>query len=100
MRNTILKYIIDKFGENSPDRRTTHFSYCRFPEEKCICRVLKDINYDTSLINGGYIDSFSSIAILVFLEKTFNVKIPEKDALVDNLDTINKMADLITRLKQ
>jgi acyl carrier protein len=100
MKDIILKYVTDKFGEKSSEQKNTHFSYCRFPEEKCICKRLKEIDYDTSLITGGYIDSFSLISIIVYLQKTFNVKIPEKESTVNNLDTINKMADLITKLKQ
>jgi acyl carrier protein len=98
MKDIILKHIINKFGENSKEKGS-HFSYCHFPEEECICKKLEDIDYDTSLVNGGYVDSFSLVALLVFLQKTFNVKIPEKDATVNNLDTINKMVSLITKLK-
>jgi acyl carrier protein len=43
---------------------------------------MKDIilKYITSLINGGYIDSFSMISVWHWLEKTFDVKIPDKQA--------------------
>lgn len=99
MKDIILKYINDQFGNVSNENRH-HLSYCHFPEEECTCKNLENIDYDTSLISGGYVDSFSSMAIVVFLQKTFNVKIPSKEISINNLDTINKMADLITRLKQ
>ena len=99
MKDIILKYINDQFGENTRGRNH-HFSYCSFPEEKCTCKGLENIDYDTSLINGGHIDSFSTMVIIVFLQKTFNVKIPEKETNINNLDTINKMCDLIIRLKK
>jgi acyl carrier protein len=99
MRDIILKYINDEFGETSK-KGGSHFSYCLYPEEECTCKKIKYIDFDTSLIRGGYIDSFSLMVVLVFLQKTFNIKIPEKEILVNNFDTINNMVDLITRLKQ
>lgn len=99
MRDIILKYINEEFGETSR-KDGSHFSYCMYPEEKCTCKKLKDIDYETSLIRGGYIDSFSLIVVIVFLQKTFNVKIPEKEMVVNNFDTINKMVEIITKLKE
>ena len=98
MRDVILKYINEEFGETSR-KDGSHFSYCMYPEEECTCKKLKDIDYETSLIRGGYIDSFSLIVVIVFLQKTFNVKIPEKEMVVNNFDTINKMVEIITKLK-
>jgi acyl carrier protein len=101
MKEIILKYIIEQFGDNTPkENRVKHYSYCMFPEEKCSCKDLMEINYDTSLISGGYVDSFSMVVVLMFLEKTFNVKIPDKDATPTNFDTVNKMVELINRLKK
>jgi len=98
MKEIILKYIKDQFVENVT-RINYHFSYCLFPEEPCSCRYLKDVDYDTPLITGGFIDSFSMVAVLVFLEKTFNIKIPDIDAIPENFNTINKMVELINSLK-
>jgi acyl carrier protein len=98
MKDIILKYIHEQFGETSR-KNDSHFSYCMFPEEECTCKKLKDIDYNTSLIRGGYIDSFSLIVVIVFLQKTFNVKFPEKEMIVNNFDTINNMVNTISRLK-
>ena len=57
------------------------------------------ITYDTSLIGGGYIDSFSMVVVLIFLQKTFKVKIPDIDATPANFDTVNKMVELVTKIK-
>ena len=100
MKDTILKYIIEQFGEDpSKKDRTHHYSYCSFPEEDCTCKDLNKIEYDTSLITGGYMDSFSMVAVLVFIEKEFEVKIPNKDANPNNFDTVNKIAELINSVK-
>lgn len=100
MKDLVLKYIIEQFGDNAQKKnRAKHYSYCLFPEEECTCKDLNEIVYDTSLISGGYMDSFSMIMVLVFLQKTFGVKIPDKEANPNNFDTINKMVELINRLK-
>ena len=94
MKDIILKYIIEQFGNKiSKEERKNHYSYCMFPEDKCTCKDLNEITYDTSLISGGYIDSFSMIIVLVFLQKTFNVKISDKEATPNNFDTVNKMVE-------
>jgi len=77
MKNIILKYVIEEFGNSE----------------------LGEITYDTSLINGGYIDSFSMVSILIFLQKTFNVKISNEDATPTNFDTVDKMMKLINKYK-
>jgi acyl carrier protein len=100
MKDIILKYVIEQFADNTPkEKRTKHYSYCVFPEGKCTCKDLKEINYDTSLISGGYIDSFSMVVVLIFLEKTFNVKIPDKEATPSNFDTVNKMVELVNKFR-
>jgi len=95
MKEKILKYVIEKFGYNG--QRKTHYSYCMFPEESCSCKNLNEIDYDTSLITGGYIDSFSMVEVLVYLEKIFDVKIPEKEATPENFNSVNKMVELVTK---
>ena len=70
-----------------------------FPEEECTCKDLNEITYDTSLINGGYVDPFSMVAVWHWLEKTFDVKIPDKDAIPDNFNTVNQMVKLVKKHK-
>jgi acyl carrier protein len=100
MKDIILKYVIEHFGKDRTGGDShTHYSYCSYPFEQCSCKKLDFITYDTSLIGGGYIDSFSMVVVLIFLEKTFKVKIPDIDATPANFDTVNKMAELVTNLK-
>ena len=100
MKDIILKYIIERFGnKGTKENRVSHYSYCLFPEEPCSCKDLDVITYDTSLIGGGYVDSFSMVVVLLFLQKTFKIKIPDKDATPNNFDSVNKMVDLINKLK-
>lgn len=36
------------------------------------------INYDTALITGGFVDSFSMVSLKVFLETKYNISIRMK----------------------
>lgn len=97
IKKEILEHLIEEFGHK--EDRKNHYSYCMAPFEACTCNELKDANYDTSLIAGGYIDSFSLVSVLVWLEKKYRVEVPGKYAIPDNMDTVNKMFDLIIKFK-
>jgi acyl carrier protein len=55
-----------------------------------------DITYDTPLISGGYVDSFSMVSLLVFLENKFKIKIPPAKATPEAFDSVNKIAALVS----
>lgn len=97
MKDIILNYIIQEFGES--DYKTKHYSYCMYPEEACTCKNLEVITYDTPLITGGYIDSFSMVCVWHFLEKTFGVTIPDIAATPENFNTVNKMVELVEKYR-
>jgi acyl carrier protein len=96
VKEIIKKYILQEFGS---DNHEFHFSYCMYPEGQCTCKRLINIDYDTPLITGGIIDSFSMVQVLVFIEKTFDVKIPDKESTPANFDSVNKITALINRHK-
>ena len=94
MEQKIKNYILKLLSE-----KNTHQSSCKFPEEQCTCKKLYDIDYDTSLLRGGYIDSFLVEVIVVFLEAMFEVDIPDEEVKEENFDTIDKITNLVKRLK-
>ena len=57
----------------------------------------KEISYDTPLISGGYIDSFSMISLLIFLENKFTIKIPPSKATPEAFDSVNKIVALVNQ---
>lgn len=73
MKEKILEYIIEEFSQNATDI----------------------ISYDTELITNGYIDSFSTVSVCHYLEKTFNIKIPDRQITPENFNTVEKMTDLV-----
>jgi acyl carrier protein len=57
----------------------------------------REIANDTPLISGGIVDSFSMVSLKRFLEKRYHIQIPDADATPDAFDTVNRIAELVTR---
>jgi acyl carrier protein len=53
------------------------------------------ITYDTPLISSGYVDSFSMVSLLVFLEKKFKIKIPPSKATPEAFNSVNNIIALV-----
>ena len=73
LKDIVLQYVIDEYLEDDDD----------------------EITYDTPLISGGYVDSFSMVSLLVFLENKFKIKIPEDEATPEAFDTVNSIVALV-----
>jgi acyl carrier protein len=57
----------------------------------------REIANDTPLISGGIVDSFSMVSLKRFLEKRYHIQIPDADATPDAFDTVDRIAELVTR---
>jgi len=57
----------------------------------------EDITYDTPLISSGYVDSFSMVSLLVFLENKFKIKIPPSKATPEAFDSVNNIVALVNQ---
>ena len=66
-----------------------------FIEEKKI----SGITPDTDLFAGGYVNSLFALEMVLFLEKTFSIKIPRKEMRRENFTTVQRMADLVERVQ-
>jgi acyl carrier protein len=57
--------------------------------------LIGDPNYqldnNQSLIKGGIIDSFSLVQVGLFIEKTWNIKVPDRDLTTEKMNTIDSM---------
>jgi acyl carrier protein len=51
---------------------------------------------DVSLTRSGIIDSTGVLEIILFLEETFGLKVSDKDAVPENLDTLNNLVRYVT----
>ena len=73
MKDLVLNYVINEYQEDEDD----------------------EITYDTPLISGGFVDSFSMVSLKVFLEKKFHIQIPDDKATPEAFDSVNKIVDLV-----
>ncbi len=75
MKDIVLEYVIEEYLED--------------PDE--------EITYDTPLISGGIVDSFSMVSLKRFLENKYNISIPDEDASPEAFDSVDKIVDLVNR---
>ncbi|MBZ5552313.1 MAG: acyl carrier protein [Acidobacteriia bacterium] len=53
------------------------------------------ITFDTPLISGGIVDSFSMVSLKRFLENKYGIQIPDDQATPEAFDSVNKIALLV-----
>ena len=58
------------------------------------------LTYETPLISGGIVDSFSMVSLKRFLERKFSIAIPDADASPQAFDSVNSIAALVARFQQ
>jgi acyl carrier protein/D-alanine--poly(phosphoribitol) ligase subunit 2 len=75
MKEMVLKYVIKEYVD---DEDVT-------------------ITYETPLISSGYVDSFSMVSLLVFLENKFKIKIPPSKATPEAFDSVNNIVALVNQ---
>jgi acyl carrier protein len=75
MKDLVLKYVIKEYIDEEDT----------------------EINYDTPLISSGYVDSFSMVSLLVFLENKFKIKIPPSKATPEAFDSVNRIIALVNQ---
>jgi acyl carrier protein len=59
----------------------------------------QEITEDTKLISSGIVDSFSMVSLKLFLEKKYQIKIPDEKATPDAFDSINNIIALLREFK-
>jgi acyl carrier protein len=57
--------------------------------------VEEEVNENTPLISSGIVDSFSMVSLKTFIEKKFNIKIPDEKATPEAFDTVNNIMNLL-----
>lgn len=77
MTSVILEYVKKEYVEEGDDRVVTE---------------------DTPLITGGIVDSFSMVSLKRFLEKRYQIQIPDADATPEAFDSASSIAKLVRRL--
>ncbi|MGA2372879.1 MAG: acyl carrier protein [Candidatus Korobacteraceae bacterium] len=60
----------------------------------------REITETTPLISGGIVDSFSMVSLKRFLEKKYQIQIPDVDATPDAFDTVQRIVTLVHRFQK
>lgn len=60
----------------------------------------REITDTTPLISGGIVDSFSMVSLKRFLERRYNIHIPDADATPEAFDSVSSIAALVRRFQQ
>jgi len=74
LKDVILEYVIEEYADE---------------DDK--------ITYDTPLISGGLVDSFSMVSLKRFLEVRYKISIPDEQATPEAFDSVNEIANLVQR---
>ncbi len=74
LREVVLEYVQDEYLEEDDDIEVT---------------------YDTPLISGGIVDSFSMVSLKRFLETKYKVQIPDAKATPEAFDSVDKIVVLM-----
>ena len=77
MKDIILEYVKNEYVEEDDDET--------------------EVDYDTPLISGGIVDSFSMVSLKVFLEKKYDIKLPDSEATPEAFDTVNSIVELVQK---
>ena len=73
IRETVLEYVIEEYREDEDE----------------------ELTYDTPLISGGLVDSFSMVSLKRFLEAKYKISIPDEQASPEAFDSVDKITALI-----
>ena len=73
MKEVILEYVIEEYADEEDD----------------------DLTFDSPLISGGLVDSFSMVSLKRFLENKYKISIPDDRATPEAFDTVSKIEVLV-----
>lgn len=54
---------------------------------------------EASLLDRGIIDSTGVLEVIFFIEDTFGIKVEDSEMLPENLDSIDRIANFVSRKK-
>jgi acyl carrier protein len=60
----------------------------------------REVTATTPLISGGIVDSFSMVSLKRFVEKKYDIQIPDADASTAAFDTVKSIVALVERFRK
>jgi acyl carrier protein len=79
LRSAIRDYVVKEYLEEGDDR---------------------EITLTTPLISGGIVDSFSMVSLKRFLERKYEIQIPDADASTAAFDNLASISALVERFRK
>ena len=73
MKDVILEYVIEDYLEDEDE----------------------ELTYDTPLITGGIVDSFSMVSLKRFLEVKYKISLPDDKATPEAFDCVDNIVTLV-----
>ena len=66
-----------------------------------ICDAANTLNLknEENIFEAGYVDSTFAMELIIFIEKQFNIQIPDEDLDLENFSSIDRMVQYIDRKK-
>ena len=55
-----------------------------------------ELNDSTPLMTSGILDSIGTLKLVSFIESEFGINLEAREAVIDNLNTIDDIANLVT----
>lgn len=74
LKDVILDYVVEEYLDEDDDM---------------------EVDFDTPLISGGIVDSFSMVSLKRFLETKYEIQIPDAKATPEAFDSVNKILELL-----
>ena len=78
MEEVVLEYIRNEYLDEDDDEEV-------------------ELDASTPLITSGIVDSFSMVSLKRFLEKQYNISIPDEEASAEAFDTVASIVNLVKR---
>ena len=72
-KKVILEYVIEEYLEDEDE----------------------ELDFDSPLISGGIVDSFSMVSLKRFLETKYKISIPDDKATPEAFNTVTSIAELV-----
>ena len=76
IKEVVLEYVIDEYVDEDDDI---------------------EVDADTALISSGIVDSFSMVSLKAFLEKKYDIRVPDEDATPEAFDTVNSIVQIVEK---
>jgi len=73
IREVVLEYVTEEYLEDEDE----------------------ELTYDTPLISGGLVDSFSMVSLKRFLEAKYQISISDEQASPEAFDSVDKITTLV-----